>query len=417
MSTLNTKLDKDADDLDSLAFFNLVGDEDTDILSEDPNANIAPDILGDDEDDPINQEAAQKVTTPAAPKAPEIDPQLQVTPATPQTPPAQTTSEPEEEEEEEEDEDRDDLLKGDADPDPGMNLFKEFGTVLTKGGLLNLEEGEDPEKIDWTEETFTEKLESTIENRAFEYIENLALERHGEEGIELIRDILINGVSIPQYLSRYQQQVDLENLDMSDQSNKVAVMKDYLMRTGVDEEEANDRIQFAIDNDKLDDYAGKYHQKLVMVAKKEREQMVERQKAQVEQQQQFERQRRESYQKILAEAVKAGEIEGYPVSNKDATELLNFVDQKAYTLPNGQKLSSFEYKLAKLRHEDPKKFLAFAKLLQADLDLTPVKKRAVTNETNDIFKDLKNKTKRETMREPGKKSSLSNFEKYFLKQK
>jgi hypothetical protein len=154
-----------------------------------------------------------------------------------------------------------------------------------------------------------------------------------------------------------------------------------------------------------------------MISKKEREQMVQQQQQRKEQQEMFENQRRDSYRKILNEAVKAGEIEGYPVTNKDATELLNFVDQKAYTLPNGQKISSFEYKLAKLRSEDPKKFLAFAKLLQADLDLSPVKRSAVTKETNDIFTDLQAKSKRTSTRTGPSKSSMSSFEKYFLGKK
>ena len=46
-----------------------------------------------------------------------------------------------------------------------------------------------------------------------------------------------------------------------------------------------------------------------------------------------------------------------------------------------------------MRQEDPKKFLAIAKLVQNDLDLTPVKRKAVTEETNTLFKGLKNKSK------------------------
>lgn len=413
MSNSNSKLAEEAEDLDSLAFFHLVGEEDdVDLGQEDPNANIAPDILRDDD------ELDTPPLPPQPPKAPvqadpNIDPQLQVQPP---TPPAAPTP-PDPSDEDDDDGDEDPLQNGSTDGDPDFNPFQEFGKALVKGGLLELGEDQDVEKLEWNQETFTEVLESTVESKAFQYIENLARENHGEEGIELIKDILINGVSIPQYLSKYQQQVDLENLDMTAEPNKIAVMKEYLMRTGVDEEEANDRIQFAVDNDKLDDYAGKYHQKLVMISKKEREQMVQQQQQRKEQQEMFENQRRDSYRKILNEAVKAGEIEGYPVTNKDATELLNFVDQKAYTLPNGQKISSFEYKLAKLRHEDPKKFLAFAKLLQADLDLSPVKRSAVTKETNDIFTDLQAKSKRTSTRTGAPKSSMNSFEKYFLGKK
>lgn len=394
------------EDLDSLSFFNLLGDEDdVDLGIEDPNANIAPDILGDDDELlPLpNKEKEVKSTE-------DEDPNLQV-----KKQPAQST-EDSDEIIEDDDEDPKDLIEGDPDDDSDFDAFKEFGKALAKGGVLLLEDGEDAEKIDWNQDVFMEKFESTIETKAFELIENLALERHGEEGIQMIKDILINGASIPQYLSRFQQEIDLEDVDLSDEGNKIAVMREYLARTGVDEDEAEDRIKFAVDNDKLDEYAPKYHQKLVQASRKQREQMAEQARQQKDQQEQFERQRRENYKKVLTDAIKDGELEGYPVTPKDATELISFIDNKVYTLQNGQKITSFEYKLAKLRHEDPKKFLAFAKLLQADLDLAPVKRTAVTNETNEIFNELKNKTKKTSVRTPSK-GTTNSFAKYFLDRK
>jgi hypothetical protein len=394
------------EDLDSLSFFNLLGDEDdVDLGIEDPNANIAPDILGDN-DELLPLPNKEKEVKPSE----DEDPNLQV-----KKQPAQST-EDSDEIIEDDDEDPKDLIEGDPDDDSDFDAFKEFGKALAKGGVLLLEDGEDAEKIDWNQDVFMEKFESTIETKAFELIENLALERHGEEGIQMIKDILINGVSIPQYLSRFQQEIDLEDVDLSDEGNKIAVMREYLARTGVDEDEAEDRIKFAVDNDKLDEYAPKYHQKLVQASRKQREHMAEQARQQKDQQEQFERQRRENYKKVLTDAIKDGELEGYPVTPKDATELISFIDNKVYTLQNGQKITSFEYKLAKLRHEDPKKFLAFAKLLQSDLDLAPVKRTAVTNETNEIFNELKNKTKKTSVRTPSK-GTTNSFAKYFLDRK
>lgn len=394
------------EDLDSLSFFNLLGDEDdVDLDIEDPNANIAPDILGDD-DELLPLPNKEKEVKPSE----DEDPNLQV-----KKQPAQST-EDSDDIIEDDDKDPKDLIEGDPDDDSDFDAFKEFGKALAKGGVLLLEDGEDAEKIEWNQDVFMEKFESTIETKAFELIENLALERHGEEGIQMIKDILINGVSIPQYLSRFQQEIDLEDVDLSDEGNKIAVMREYLARTGVDEDEAEDRIKFAVDNDKLDEYAPKYHQKLVQASRKQREHMAEQARQQKDQQEQFERQRRENYKKVLTDAIKDGELEGYPVTPKDATELISFIDNKVYTLQNGQKITSFEYKLAKLRHEDPKKFLAFAKLLQADLDLAPVKRTAVTNETNEIFNELKNKTKKTSVRTPSK-GTTNSFAKYFLDRK
>jgi hypothetical protein len=63
-----------------------------------------------------------------------------------------------------------------------------------------------------------------------------------------------------------------------------------------------------------------------------------------------------------------------------------------------------------MRQEDPSKFLAVARLVQNDLDLTPVKRKAVTDETNSLFNDLKTKSKKS-----GKPSKSNDdlFSRYF----
>jgi hypothetical protein len=59
-----------------------------------------------------------------------------------------------------------------------------------------------------------------------------------------------------------------------------------------------------------------------------------------------------------------------------------------------------------MRQEEPQKFLAVARLVQADLDLSPVKKKGVTEETNSIFKELQNKSKRGQKTETKKETQL-----------
>jgi hypothetical protein len=121
--------------------------------------------------------------------------------------------------------------------------------------------------------------------------------------------------------------------------------------------------------------------------------------------------RQESYIATLEDAIKSGEIMGYPINQNDAAELFDYVTNKSYQLPNGQKISEFEMKLAKLRQEDPQKFLAVARLVQTDLDLNPVKKKGVSEETNSIFQELQGKTKRGQKTGPRKESQI--FSRYF----
>ena len=88
--------------------------------------------------------------------------------------------------------------------------------------------------------------------------------------------------------------------------------------------------------------------------------------------------------------------------------MFDYVTSRNYQLPNGQKISEFEFTLAKMRQDDPQKFLAVARLVQSNLDLTPVKKKGVSEETNSIFKELQNKSKKGPKGEPRKETQLFN---------
>ena len=118
--------------------------------------------------------------------------------------------------------------------------------------------------------------------------------------------------------------------------------------------------------------------------------------------------RQESYIKTLEGAIKTGDINGFPINQNEAANLFDYVTNKSYQLPNGQKISEFEFTLAKMRQEDPQKFLAVARLVQSNLDLAPVKKKGVSEETNSIFQELQKKSKKGPKGEPRKETQLFN---------
>jgi len=133
--------------LESLEFLDLLSaDDPIDSPAYDPNKNIAPDILSGQPltptDDVLDDEEEEDETpTPPAPKTPPAN--------EPPAPSDEPDDEPEPLEEEEEDDD--------------INYFATFGKGLIKAGMLELEEGEDPEQVEWTEQTFLDKMEQTIE--------------------------------------------------------------------------------------------------------------------------------------------------------------------------------------------------------------------------------------------------------------
>jgi hypothetical protein len=383
--------------LENLEFFESFMDNDPldglDDLTPDPNKNIAPDILNGEDFDPLNEEEDSNDSNESN-ESNDSDDDLPL-------PKKETKPEPQDEEEEEEEEDDDSSEESD-------NTFEVFAKGLAEAGILDLED-EDLKVSEWNEKSFIEVMEKTVDNRMWAKMEELAMETYGEAGVKLIEDIFINKVPVPQYLQMFSNEQTVENVDITDENNQERIFRLYLAKTGMDDDEIEDQLAYARDNDRLAAYAEKYQGKLVEKMQEERQRLAQEAEARLQDIQRREEEREESYAKVLEDSIKAGEIEGYPINNSDAKELFSFVLDKPHVLPNGQRISDFEYRLATMRQEDPKKFLAVARLVQKDLDLSPVKKKAVSEETNTIFKGLKTKTKTST--KSSKQEDL--FAKYF----
>jgi hypothetical protein len=392
---MNNNPENDQLGLDNLEFFENFATEDP--LEEkqfDPNANLAPDILAGEKLDLADDD----LPLGGQEKTPE---------ANPPTP----TNTPDPAEEEEEDEVPANDLEDDADDNSDdINYYEAFGKGLLRSGHFDLGEDVNPDEVEWTEESFLEMMSTTVENKAWKQLEEIALEAYGQEGIELVRDLFINKVPVQQYLSKYNEQVALENIDMTNPQNQEAIFREYLSRTGLDADEVEEQLEYAVKTNKLENFSEKYYVKLLERSKQERESLAEQSAQRQREAQERENARQESYIKTLEDAIKSGEINGYPINQNEASNLFDYVTSRSYQLPNGQKISEFEFTLAKMRQEDPQKFLAVARLVQSNLDLTPIKKKGVSEETNSIFKELQNKSKKGPKGEPRKETQLfSNF--------
>jgi len=393
---MNNNPNDDQLGLDNLEFFENFATED--LLEDpqfDPNANLAPDILGGEKMDLEDGDLPMGGQKPAEP-----------TPPTPK-PDAAQADELEDEEEEPAAPEADDLADED---DEEINYYEAFGKGLLRSGHFDLGEEVNPDEVEWTEESFLEMMSATVENKAWKQLEEIATEAYGPEGIELVKDLFINKVPVQQYLSKYNEQVALENVDLTNTQNQEAIFREYLSRTGLDAEEIEEQLEYAVKTNKLENFSEKYYVKLLERSKQEREALAEQSAQRQREIQERENARQESYIKTLEDAIKAGDINGYPINQNEASTLFDYVTSKNYQLPNGQKISEFEFTLAKMRQEDPQKFLAVARLVQSNLDLAPVKKKGVSEETNSIFKELQNKSKKGPKGEPRKETQLfSNF--------
>ena len=401
---MNNQPENDQLGLDNLEFFENFATEDPLMETQfDPNANLAPDILNgeklDLEDDDLPMKNRQNTEPNPAPLPTNSEPVDDSADTSDDLPAGEDSLE---------DNTQDDL--SDDDDGEEINYYEAFGKGLLRSGHFDVGEEVDPDQIEWTENTFLELMSATVENKAWKQLEDIAIDAHGQEGIDLVKDLFINKVPVQQYLAKYNEQIALENLDLTNSQTQEAVFREYLSRTGLDQEEIDEQLEYAVKTNKLENFSEKYYVKLLDRSRAEREVLAEQSAKKQQELQERENARQDSYVKTLEGAIKTGEINGYPINQNEASELFDYVTNRSYQLPNGQKISEFEFTLAKMRQEDPQKFLAVARLVQADLDLTPIKKKGVSEETNTIFKELQNKSKRGVKGEPKKETQLfSNF--------
>lgn len=393
---MNNNPENDQLGLDNLEFFeNFATEDPLEDPQYDPNANLAPDILAGEkldlaEDDlPMGgQEKSSEPNPTAVPNDEE---------------PADFADE-----DNKPDSPADDLTDEADDDSEEINYYEAFGKGLLRSGHFDLGEEVNPDEVEWTEESFLEMMSTTVENKAWKQLEEIATEAYGPEGIELVKDLFINKVPVQQYLAKYNEQLGLENIDMTNPQNQEAIFREYLSRTGLDADEVEEQLEYAVKTNKLENFSEKYYVKLLERSRQERETLAEQSAQRQREVQERENARQESYIKTLEDAIKTGDINGYPINQNEASNLFDYVTSRNYQLPNGQKISEFEFTLAKMRQDDPQKFLAVARLVQSNLDLTPVKKKGVSEETNSIFKELQNKSKKGPKGEPRKETQLFN---------
>ena len=234
---MNNQPGNDQLGLDNLEFFeNFATDDPIEDPQFDPNANLAPDILAGEKMDLEDDDLPMGGSTPKpATPAEEEDDDASKAP----NPPADSADSANEEEED----DSTDDLEDDSDE---INYYEAFGKGLLRSGHFDLGEEVNPDEIEWTEESFLEMMSATVENKAWKQLEEIAVEAYGQEGIELVKDLFINKVPVQQYLSKYNEQIALENVDLTNSQNQEAIFREYLSRTGLDADEIEEQLEYAI---------------------------------------------------------------------------------------------------------------------------------------------------------------------------
>jgi hypothetical protein len=267
------------------------------------------------------------------------------------------------------------------------NTYLTLGKDLMRLGVFSKnsdDESEDNLEIK-TPEEFLERFNLEKKKGAVNILDNF-LSQFGEEYRKMFDAVFVNGVKPQEYIQSFAKIEAFKDLDLTSESNQERVVKAYYKNLKWDDAKIENKIQKLKDYGDLEDESKAYHEVLL---NKEKEQAAALEQAKVkEAQEQKEKEltTKKSFQRILGEKLKAQEIDGIPLTQKDSEEVLNYLTEKKYKLASGELLSEFDKDILELnRPENHELKIKLGLLLRKKLDLTSVKKTTISKKSDALF--------------------------------
>lgn len=278
-----------------------------------------------------------------------------------------------------------------ADSDePEGTQFSALANDLFKLGVFTNEDGEEEGQVSTAEE-FLERFNAEKKKGASEIVQNF-IGQFGEDYQEAFDAIFVKGVNPKEYFGTYNQVVDFAEMDLSDESNQVRVIKQALTDQGFDPEDVETEVERLRNYGDLETVAAKHHKVLVKKEAAKLQTMEANAEKELQQKQAVRNQYITNVQSILQDKVKNKEFDGIPINPKLAGELQDFLLVDKWKTPTGETLTDFDRAILDMKrpenHEMKVKVGLLLKLLEKDPTLSTIQRTGVTKKSNELFGEV-----------------------------
>jgi len=274
--------------------------------------------------------------------------------------------------------------------DDAINPFAAFSRDLFKLGGFTKDEDEGDVNINTAEE-FLERFESEKKKGASEIVETF-IGRFGEDYQNAFTAIFVNGVDPKDYFGTYNAIQSFTDLDLSDEGNQIAIIKQTLADQDYDPEDITTEIERLKNYGDLESVAAKHHKVLVKKEAVKLQKLEQEKAAQLQQQNAYKQQYSNNVTSILQDKLKAKEFDGIPLNPKLATELQDFLITEKWKTNSGENLTDFDRTVLELKrpenHEMKVKVALLLKILEKDPTLSTIQKSGVTKKTDSLFGEV-----------------------------
>ena len=331
---------------------------------EDASATLAKFLTGDDEEEEEEESPAPKAKAAKAPVA--------------------ETKEEETEENEA----------------PEVSRFTALSNDLFKLGVFTKDEDEDDLAID-TPEAFLERFQAEKRKGAIDVVNNF-IGQFGEDYQQAFDAIFVKGVNPKEYFGTYNQIASFSDMDLSQENNQVAVIRQALADQGFESEDIDTEVERLKNYGDLETVATKHHKVLVKREAQKLNQMEEKAQQELQQKQAIKNHYVQNVQTILQDKVKSKEFDGIPINPKLAGELQDFLLVDKYKTASGETLTDFDRAILELKrpenHETKVKVALLMKILEKDPTLSTIQKTGITKKSNELFGEVARQVERSSVK-------------------
>ena len=323
----------------------------------------------------------------------------------PATAPAKKATQPADNQEDSKDDDE----EGEETP---TSQFTALSNDLFKLGVFSKEDEEEETTID-TPEAFLERFQAEKKKGAIEIVDNF-IGQFGEDYQKAFDAIFVKGVDPKDYFGAFSQIQSFAEMDLSDESNQVTVIKQALADQGFEPEDITTEVERIKNYGDLETVAAKHHKILIKKEATKLQQLEQDKQAQLQQQQAIKQQYYQNVNSVLQDKIKAKEFDGIPINPKLAGELQDFLVTDKYKTNSGETLTDFDRTILELKrpenHATKVKLALIMKIMEKDPTLSTIQKTGITKKSNELFGEVARQAQKSSVKSKPTTKSTSWFQ-------
>jgi hypothetical protein len=297
------------------------------------------------------------------------------------------------------------------DAEQEVTQFGALAKDLLKLGVFSSDE-DDEEEIQ-TPEQFLEKFQKEKQKGAIEVVNNF-IGQFGEDYQKAFDAIFVKGVDPKEYFGTYNNIVSFADMDLSEESNQVRVIKQALADQGFENEDIDTEVERLKNYGDLETVATKHHKVLVKKEAVKLQQLEQKSQQELQQRQAIKQEYISNVQSVLQEKLKTKEFDGIPINPKLANELQDFLLVDRYRTNSGETITEFDKAILELKrpenHEKKVKVGLLLKILEKDPTLSTIQKTGISKKSDQLFGEVA----RQVTKSKSSSSSPSKTNSWFL---